>query len=72
MASHAESKKIYFAVFALLLLLTLTTVEVARFEHEHPGERVEVSFGGSQVLRAQIEQGAPALLVDQYTRLRLA
>jgi cytochrome c oxidase subunit 4 len=32
MASHAESKKIYFAVLAALMLSTLTTVEVARFD----------------------------------------
>ncbi|HXK10757.1 MAG TPA: molybdate ABC transporter substrate-binding protein [Vicinamibacteria bacterium] len=32
----------------------------AGFEAENPGITVEVSFGGSQALRTQIEQGAPA------------
>lgn len=32
MVSHPESKKIYFAVFAALMVFTLTTVEVARFD----------------------------------------
>jgi molybdate transport system substrate-binding protein len=34
--------------------------EIARrFEAENPGDSVELNFAGSQVLRAQIEQGAP-------------
>ncbi|MHB8511052.1 MAG: molybdate ABC transporter substrate-binding protein [Actinomycetota bacterium] len=35
--------------------------EIARnFEHLYQGVKVEVSFAGSQILDAQIEQGAPA------------
>lgn len=30
------------------------------FEQQHPGESVELNLAGSQVLRTQIEQGAPA------------
>ena len=31
-----------------------------QFTREHPGSKVEFNFGGSQLLRTQIEQGAPA------------
>jgi len=32
MVSHPESKKVYFAIFAALMVFTLTTIEVARFD----------------------------------------
>ncbi|MFN8176821.1 MAG: molybdate ABC transporter substrate-binding protein [bacterium] len=41
----------------------------AVFERAHSGEKVELNFAGSQVLRAQIEQGAP---VDVFASADLA
>jgi len=40
--------------------LTEAFTEIAKaFEKASPGDRVELNFGGSQVLRTQIEHGAP-------------
>lgn len=46
-----------------------------RFEDDHPGVEVVLSFGGSSDLVAQVEQGAPADVVataDEATLARLA
>jgi molybdate transport system substrate-binding protein len=41
--------------------LTEALDEIARaFEQAHPGAKVEPGFAGTQVLRTQLEQGAPA------------
>jgi molybdate transport system substrate-binding protein len=47
-------------VFAASSLTEAFGEIAAVFEAGHPGTRVELSFAGSQVLRTQIEQGAPA------------
>ena len=47
-------------VFAAASLTEAFREIAAAFEAERPGTRVELSFAGSQVLRTQIEQGAPA------------
>jgi molybdate transport system substrate-binding protein len=47
-------------VFAASSLTEAFGEIAAVFEAGNPGTRVELSFAGSQVLRTQIEQGAPA------------
>jgi molybdate transport system substrate-binding protein len=47
-------------VFAAASLVEAFTDVASAFERAHPGRVVELSFGGSQWLRTQIEQGAPA------------
>ncbi len=47
-------------VFAASSLTEAFGEIAAVFEAGHPGTRLELSFAGSQVLRTQIEQGAPA------------
>lgn len=55
-ASPAERVRVYAAAS-----LTDAFTEIARsFERSHPGVEVDLSFGGSQALRIQIEHGAPA------------
>lgn len=47
-------------VFAASSLAEAFEEIAARFEADRPGVRVELSFGGSSMLAAQIVQGAPA------------
>ncbi|HET9169570.1 MAG TPA: molybdate ABC transporter substrate-binding protein [Actinospica sp.] len=47
-------------VFAAASLQKTFTALAATFEKEHPGTTVKFSFGGSDTLAAQIDQGAPA------------
>jgi len=55
-ATSAETVRVFAAAS-----LTDALQEIAKtFEKDHPGDSVELNFAGSQVLRTQIEQGAPA------------
>ncbi|MEL6348501.1 MAG: molybdate ABC transporter substrate-binding protein [Myxococcota bacterium] len=47
-------------IFAASSLTDAFDAMAQRFESEHPGVDVALSFAGSQTLRLQIEQGAPA------------
>jgi molybdate transport system substrate-binding protein len=47
-------------IFAAASLTAAFQDLAASYERDHPGNRIEVNFAGSQVLRTQIEQGAPA------------
>jgi molybdate transport system substrate-binding protein len=47
-------------VFAAASLTEAFQEIAAAYEKAHPGVHVELNFAGSQVLRTQIEQGAPA------------
>lgn len=47
-------------VFAASSLTEAFTALEAQFERAHPSDDVQLTFAGSQVLRLQIEQGAPA------------
>lgn len=55
-AASAETLR----VFAAASLTDAFRELAALFEQQHAGDSVELNFAGSQVLRAQIEQGAPA------------
>src|SRR5215471_4555069 len=48
------------SVFAAASLRDVFGSLGAAFEREHPGARVQFNFAGSQELRTQIENGAPA------------
>lgn len=47
-------------VFAASSLTEAFTALEVEFERRHPGDDIQLTFAGSQVLRLQIEQGAPA------------
>ncbi len=47
-------------VFAAASLMEAFRDVGALYEQQHAGDAIELSFAGSQVLRTQIEQGAPA------------
>jgi molybdate transport system substrate-binding protein len=55
-ASHAATIR----VFAAASLTEAFQEIAALYESENPGDTVELNFAGSQTLRFQIEQGAPA------------
>ena len=47
-------------VFAAASLMEAFRDVAALYEQQHAGDAIELNFAGSQVLRTQIEQGAPA------------
>lgn len=55
----AEGARVPLTVFAASSLTDVFSELERRFEEKHPDIDLEPSFGGSQVLRFQIEQGAP-------------
>lgn len=66
-SSSARPETIY--VFAASSLTDAFGQMRRDFEAEHPGVSVQLNFGGSQALRTQIEQGAPAdVYVSASTR----
>ena len=59
-AGVASSEPRILVVFAAASLIDAFTEIGKNFEAEHPGVNVTFNFGGSQALRTQIEEGAPA------------
>jgi molybdate transport system substrate-binding protein len=58
--TSADSQPCTLTVYAAASLTDAFTEMGEAFEASHPGVTVAFSFGGSQNLRTQIEQGAPA------------
>src|SRR3990172_4554103 len=59
-ATNISSEPRTLTIYAAASLTDAFTEIGKTFEAEHPGVTVVFSFGGSQNLRTQIEQGAPA------------
>ena len=60
LAACSSSSGSTLSVFAASSLTDAFTELERGFEAEHKGVDVQLSFAGSQILRLQIEQGAPA------------
>lgn len=58
--TNRDTSRVPVSVFAASSLTDAFSALEAPFERAHPGLDVQLSFAGSQVLRLQIEQGAPA------------
>jgi molybdate transport system substrate-binding protein len=59
-AGPAPARSETVRVFAAASLTEAFADIAAEYRRHHPGDIVELNFGGSQLLRTQIEQGAPA------------
>jgi molybdate transport system substrate-binding protein len=60
LAGTATARADVIRVFAAASLKEAFEDIAAEYRRRHPGDDVELHFGGSQLLRTQIEQGAPA------------
>ena len=70
--SPAEAGDDTLTVFAAASLTTTFTELAADFESDHEGVEVEISFGGSSDLVAQVQQGAPADVVATADTVTMA
>lgn len=74
-APAAAEQEASVTVFAAASLTGVFTELADRFEGEHPGTRVELSFAGSSDLAVQLVEGAPADVfasADEATMQRIA
>lgn len=56
------------SVFAASSLTEAMTAVAERYQRQHPEDRIQLNFAGSQTLAMQIEQGAPAELFISASR----